>query len=73
MDSDEPGTRSPCQQVVEWRISQPDCSEIEAQKLQAISEEGITEELQAELLADACKASGMRDVCSERSGIEGSS
>ncbi|RQG90337.1 hypothetical protein EA462_10205 [Natrarchaeobius halalkaliphilus] len=63
MSSNEIGARAPCQHVIEWRVNQPDCSERERRRLEAIREEGITTESQADLLAGACRDSGMRDVC----------
>ncbi|WP_254840073.1 hypothetical protein [Natronomonas marina] len=63
MRSNEKGRRSPCQQVIAWRIDQPDCDEAEARKLRTIRENGVTEAEEAELLASACKTSGMRAEC----------
>jgi hypothetical protein len=60
---EEKGLRSPCEQVIEWRVNQPDCSDAEERTLRAIQDHGVTEPRQEELLATACKASGMREVC----------
>lgn len=63
MSEPQKGLESPCQQVIEWRVNQPDCDTDEARKLQAIQHEGITEAEQAELLSSACQNSGMRERC----------
>jgi hypothetical protein len=59
----EKGVQSPCEKVIEWRTNQPECGAEEAQQLQTILQEGITNEDQAALLSNACNASGMREVC----------
>lgn len=69
MSENKKALRSPCFNVLEWSSTHANSAR-ERAAAHKIQEHGIASQLEEQILADACKACGMREVCRYREECE---